>query len=170
MTARTFLWALWLLSVGLFGLMLWISFLHLMPDGTPILDAWIWPYDGAKVDAYLSALGMQGITKYLGPLQILDTGLPAVLGLALALTLLRLTHNGRVLPRALIMLFPLGFVAADFWENAQIARMLRHWPQPIPFEWAEFTHQLTMAKFVLLGLCAVLLLGLVLWNDAKGTR
>lgn len=141
---------------ALASLVLWVVMVRmatrqLMPGDLILPESRILGYGQAEIDRYLAGLEPTAVGTYLGPFQTLDTIFPALLGLTLALGLLRAGRYWRWPLRLLLLLAPIGYGVADYGENALIAELLRGWPEPAEPGVAWLASAFTQAKFVLLG-------------------
>lgn len=152
---------LWIASALVLAAMVAISVVHLMPQGMVILDSRVWGYDADAVRLYIDALGPLGITKYAGPLQTLDTIFPALFAITLAATVLWATRGCATLWRVLCLVPPALYGLSDYAENMFITGLLRGWQGVLDPEMVRWSSALTQVKFGMLGICAVLLLGVM---------
>ncbi|MDA7430023.1 hypothetical protein PGB28_16275 [Primorskyibacter aestuariivivens] len=158
-------WVIALLALGtaaLFAAMGAISWVHLMPDGALILDARWTGYTASDVATYFMALGPLGISKYAGPLHVLDTVFPAMLAITLAACVLRASRPWRQWTRLLLLVAPAGYAVIDYGENALVAELLRNWQGPLDPATVMLASRFTVTKYVLLGATVAIWLGLML--------
>lgn len=119
-------------------------------------DAWITGYDAPQVAAWLAAMGDAGRAIYLGPVSVLDTLFPPLLGLLLASVIWRLG-------RGWLAVVPFLYTATDLWENAVLRGMVRSNDAGL----AEHASSLTQGKYALLALALALLW--MVWRDHRRT-
>ena len=161
MIPRGLIAVLILACIALFAAMGMISWLHLMPGGEPILDARAGGYDAEAVARYFTALGPQGVAKYAGPLQALDTVFPALLVVTLALILLRTSRYWPHWSKLLFLLAPAGYGVMDYAENMLISDLLMGWQTPPDTATVDLASRFTVTKYVLLGATGLIWLGLM---------
>lgn len=147
------------LTAGVYAVLLFLGVVMMMPEaqGQLPFDPRIWGYDTEEARDYLAALSDFGRWLYLGPVRLLDSLFPPLLGLLMALLI---AVNGR----PLLSPVPFLYTAVDLWENARIAEMLR---RDAP-ELAPGASSLTQGKYALLAL-SVALLWLAWRSRRRGT-
>ena len=141
-------------TAATYALLLWTGLTRLVPEtgGLMPFDLRLFGYGVPEAEAYLAALTAEGRAALLGPIRLLDTAFPLLLGALLAVLIWR---NGRRWLAAV----PFGYAAVDLWENATISGIvMRNAP-----EMADTASNLTQGKYALL----VLSLALV-WMSWRG--
>lgn len=128
-------------TLASYVLLAWVGLVQLnaQAGGLIAFDARITGYNQADATAYLAELTDEGRAIILGPLRILDTIFPVLLGLLLALII---WVNGR----PYLAILPFGYTAVDLWENATVGRMIA---ENAP-EMADRASNLTQGKYALL--------------------
>ncbi len=139
------------------GVLIGIGITQLKPevDGLPPFDVRLMGYGPSEAQVFLDALTERGEAVIHGPLAIVDTVFPALMGLFLASLLWRFG------PRWLIA-FPVLFTAFDFQENAVIAKMVRTGDATL----ANTASNLTQFKFSLV-IVSVILILITYWRSRK---
>lgn len=120
------IWGLAGLSVVLFITLFAVTELYLKPGGLDPFDSRFTGYTPGQARAYLQALSEAGNTGvYLGLFRQMDSVFPVLLAATfLGAVWLNTSRLWWVL-RGLLMLFPLLYLWADLFENAQVAVMLK---------------------------------------------
>lgn len=147
MSFRTYIRALALLTGAVYGALIWTGVTAVMPEAGGLLpfDLRATGYTEAEAAAFLAALSADGRAAYLGPVAMLDTLFPPLLGLLLASLIWRWG-------RPLLAPVPFLYVAVDLWENAVVGRMLASNDAAL----AGSASNLTQAKFALLAMSLAL--------------
>jgi hypothetical protein len=154
MTARRLWQGLALFALALYGGIAWTWFAQLVPaaGGQTPFDGRLMGYTAAEGQAYLDALSWEGRQIYLNDMQLLDTLFPIALSATLIFPMWRLEPK---LLRILVIL-PLGYLAADLIENMHVRWILLY---DVPFpEMFAAASTATTAKFTLL-IASVIALG-----------
>ncbi len=81
-------------------------------------------YSFDEASAFLAALTPEGRALYLGAQHNLDMFYPAMMALVLLFPLVRFTQNWPAVARFLAVIILFGGAAADYVENALVAKML----------------------------------------------
>jgi hypothetical protein len=144
------------LTVLVYVLLLGVGIVWLRPasDGLLPPDTWITGYDALRLGGWLDAMGERGRAIYLGPIALLDTLFPPLLGLLLASVIWRLG-------RGFLAMVPFLYTATDLWENA----VLRGIVQSGDLGLADHASALTQGKYALLALALALLW--MVWRDYR---
>ncbi len=134
------------LTAALYGGLAWVWFAELVPaaGGLTPFDGRLSGYTAEEGDAFLQALTPTGREVYLGTVRSLDTLFPICLAATLAAPILYL---GKGVWRVLAFL-PLGYMAVDLMENAQVARLLQ--ADVTTAEMFDAASRLTVTKYALL--------------------
>lgn len=158
--------AAWLLAGTVYLVMiLWsLPTLSHLAGGAPMFDMMPGGYSFTEAQAVLAALGQEGWDFYLTTQQGLDTFFPPLLGLALALSFLRLFQGG-----VAGFLVILAFLVAglDLAENLAIAKMLHVGPEGLSAAMAATASWLTVAKS---GIATLAYLALLIGLGRAGWR
>ncbi len=156
MSFRRYIRLLMVATALSYALLLAVGALWLVPASGGQLppDAWITGYDAPQVAAWLVAMGEAGRKVYLGPVAVLDTLFPPLLGLLLASVIWRLG-------RGWLAVVPFLYTATDLWENSVLRGMVRSGDAAL----AEHASSLTQGKYALLALALALLW--MVWRDYR---
>lgn len=151
---RAISWLLPLATAAVYG---WLVIGHglalqAMVDGLQPPDLRIAGYDLADMRAWLAAMPPEGVARYLGPVRMLDTAFPVLMGLTL-LWWLRPLAGWLALAGAVAAV---GYVALDLAENAAVAGLLRAGPDGVDAAAVARASALTQAKFAAFALAAIL--------------
>lgn len=160
------LWAA--LAAALLAAMGFLAATVLGPEagGRPAFDIRVTGYGADTARAYLGALSDRGRALYLREMRVLDTLFPAALYLAWRDAVWQAQGPATPWPVRAVALAPgLIYLLADLWENAAIAEMLRAGPQALEASAVARASALTVAKWALLAVMAVLLAAL--WTTRK---
>lgn len=120
----------------------------------PMFDIRALGYGPTEAEAYLAVLTDEGRRLIAGPIRILDTLFPPMLGLLLALSI---WANGR----PFLAPVPLGYTAVDLWENATVGAMIHSGDTAL----ATTASNLTQGKYALLLLSLAILW--MAWREAR---
>lgn len=123
------LWSLFAATLAVFASLLYLSLFRLMAGGGMPFDDRVAGYSVNSARGYLEALSPDQTALYLGPFQTLDTALPILLALTLALFI---WHHAQGVSRPLRLLAaitPCVYLLLDLRENAFIAVLLENGPQ-----------------------------------------
>ena len=147
MSFRTYIRALALLTGAVYAALIWTGATAVIPEA-----GGMWPFDlratgytPSEATAFLAALSADGRAAYLGPVAMLDTLFPPLLGLLLASLIWRWG-------RPLLAPVPFLYVAVDLWENAVVGRILASNDATL----AGSASNLTQAKYALLAMSLAL--------------
>jgi hypothetical protein len=152
--ARAVSWGLPLLTLAVY---LWLVIGYGLPlqdlaGGLLPFDLRPLGYDALDARAYLMALPPQGVALYLGPVARLDTAFPILMGLTLLWWMRPLTD----LSGMVAALSALAYVALDLAENGATAALMQAGPFGMDARMVTAASALTQAKFLALGLAAIL--------------
>ncbi len=128
------------------------------------------PYGYTHTEAvnFLAALTPDGLALYLGPQAWLDRAYPALLGLFLAWSFLRLGPG--TLLRVVLVVAALAGAGFDYLENMRVHAMLLAGPQGTTETMAQAASLATVLKSGLVTFCLTALLLLVLWRGWRRLR
>ena len=153
MRRRTILIMLWAASLLWFAALAGFVELRLAPEGaTPLPDISLTGHSAEALAAWMAGMSETGRALVLGPYRLMDTVLPLLLALTLAVT------GGR--RHWWLGAMGLGYAAFDLAENAAIAAMLRAAPAGPGPDQVALASTLTIAKWAMV--LPALLLGLFL--------
>jgi hypothetical protein len=133
--------------------------------GLPPFDLRPLGYSETEARAFLAALTAEGRDLYTRVQHRLDLAFPALLGLTLLMSFQRLVRPGALLVALALLAF--AQMAADYAENALVARMLGRPVAEVPAEMIARASSATLAKsgLVALALAALLAaLAMRLWR------
>jgi len=125
-------------------------------------------YSHAEAVAFLSALDPQGLALYLGPQKWLDLAFPALLGLFLAWSFVRLGPG--ILPRSVLVISAIAAAGFDYLENIRVRAMLLAGPDATTEAMSWAASLATLAKSGLVAFCLTVLLLLVVWRSWRWLR
>lgn len=132
---------------------LWYAELISVTGGALPFDGRHFGYSVDEARAYLDVLPQTAREAYLGSIRTLDTVFPISLCCLLAAPIFVM---GSGLWR-LLMILPLAYLGVDFWENAQVATLLR---ADVPSDdMIRLASRLTVTKFALIALSVIALAG-----------
>jgi len=117
---------------------------------------------------FLAALNAQGLALYLGPQKWLDLAYPALLGVFLAWSFVRLGPG--ILPRTLLVVFAVAATGFDYLENFRVRAMLLAGAEGTTEAVSWAASLATLAKSGLVTFCLTALLLLVLWRGWRWLR
>ena len=152
MSARGALLALALATAAVHAALVWVGVVRAMREagGLRPFDLRSLGYDHAAAEAYLAALTESGRALFLGPVAVLDTAYPVLLGALLAGLLWRLG-------RPWLAPLPFLYTAADLWENARVRAMIAAGPEGVTPEMVAGASAVTQGKYALLVMALALL-------------
>jgi hypothetical protein len=141
----------------------------LEPDGLKNFDSRFFGYSPQEARTYLAALELvpQARDTYLGMFRWLDTVFPVLLTISLAGAVWLNTSQMSALRRMLILCAPGGYLLMDLLENAEVARMVQA-GSSVADDVVMRASGFTTAKWVLLMVSLVLMIGLALRARRKG--
>lgn len=147
----------WLLPLATAGVYAWLVLgpgmaLQAMAGGLPPFDLRLGGYDLAAARAYLAVLPPDGVALYLGPIAVLDTLFPMLMGL----TFLWWMRPPTTPFGAVAACAALAYVALDLLENRAVADLLRAGAMGVDALGVQAASTLTQAKFAAFALAAVL--------------
>lgn len=148
-------------TLGLFGVLVYLSYGQLMAGGQTVFDDQIAGYSVEQARPYLAALSEAQRQTYLGLFRWLDTGLPLFLALSLGLFIWREAGRVGAPLRSLMAASPLVYMVLDLIENALVADLLRAGPEVADAAIRQAS-MVTVAKFATLG--AAVLVALAAWR------
>lgn len=125
-------------------------------------------YSHAEAVEFLAALDARGLALYLGPQKWLDLAFPALLGLFLAWSFVRLGPG--VFPRAILVVAAIAAAGFDYLENIRVRAMLLAGPEATSEAMAWAASVATLVKSGLVAFCLSALLALVLWRGWRWLR
>ena len=125
-------------------------------------------YSHAEALEFLAALNPQGLALYLGPQKWLDLAFPALLGIFLAWSFVRLGPG--IAPRAFLVVAALSVTAFDYLENIRVRAMLLAGPDATTEAMSWAASLATLVKSGLVTFCLIALLALVLWRGWRWLR
>lgn len=153
-------WALTIAAAINYAVLIWVG-MGAMRGQKP-LDLYYFGYSYDDVMALLMRLDFESALYVAGTVRMIDTSFPILLGLALA-GWIWIGAHGRSAVWRLAVLVPLAYTAVDLYENQLIAQILTGMlPSPELVEWASLV---TMVKFGLVGLSAIVLFGAASGGD-----
>ena len=119
-------WLLVAVTLSLYATMIFWSlpFISQAADGLRPFDMRPMGYSFGEAHEFLSALSGDGVRFYQSTQHRLDTAYPALLALILIIPLRWFTAAWPVLARVPLIALPLIGAAADYLENATVAKML----------------------------------------------
>lgn len=139
-------------------------------EGMPLLDT-LFGFRPDQAHYLLSSYGEAGRQGYITTLAVVDSLYPFVYGGLMALSMswiLKMTgFQGTPLQK--LNLLPVTAMLFDFLENAGILSLLTQFPQKIPFL-AGFTSIMGMAKWVLVILSILIIIGMAFWGLIRFVR
>ncbi|GAA6163382.1 hypothetical protein NBRC116590_10860 [Pelagimonas sp. KU-00592-HH] len=161
MTAYARVFALLSVATGaVYVISIWLGAQHLVVGSEKL-----WPFDQRPLgygffDAktYLMLLKEEGSAFYLGPMRLLDTAFPILLGFWMGMLWWGLTTRIHPWSRVIMLIAPAAFTMMDLCENALIAEMVRLGPEGIDRDLVVLASSYTVSKYVTL-LVAILVLG-----------
>lgn len=132
-----------LLTAILYSGLAWLWHAKLIPGsgGHQPFDARFFGYTAAEGQAYLAALTDEARTVYLTDVRLLDSISPFALTALLGVLILRYTRGFW----RLLVILPLGYLAADLLENARVAQLLLQ--DVVTPQMIEAASQATVAKY-----------------------
>lgn len=143
------------------------SYVSLVSGGAAILDL-NFGNNTAHINHTLTALGEAGRSAYLHVFLPIDTCYAAIYAVFYACTLVfflrRLPLRRKLSWARWIVVLPVVAAACDWWENIAFAFMLSQFPALVHPALAASTTVATMAKFVLVYLSLLLVLGLAIYH------
>jgi len=147
-------WGLPLITALVYGWLVLVHGLQLeaLAGGLKPFDLSPLGYDLAAARTYLSALPPEGVALYLGPIRMLDTIFPVLMGLTLLWWMRPLAGLVGIIGAVAAV----AYVALDLAENAAVAVMLRAGPEGVVAGDVTLASTLTQAKFAAFVLAAAL--------------
>lgn len=151
---RAIAWGLPLATLAVYG---WLVLgygleLQRLAGGLPPFDLRLGGYDLDAALRYLAALPPEGVALYLGPIAVLDTVFPVLMGLTLVWWMRPLTT-----PFGLVcVLAALAYVALDLLENRATGALVAGGTFGLTPDAVRAASLLTQGKFMALGLACVL--------------
>ena len=157
--------------LGMAAMLQAASYVSLVSGGAAILDL-NFGNSAAHINHTLAALGEAGRSAYLHIFLPIDTCYAVIYAVFYACTLAffvrRLSLRRWKLSWARwIVVLPVVAAVCDWWENIAFAFMLSQFPALVHPALAASTTVATMAKFVLVYLSLLLVLGLVVYHMAR---
>lgn len=125
-------------------------------------------YSHAAAVEFLIALDPRGLALYLGPQKWLDLAYPALLGVFLAWSFVRLGPG--ILPRSILVIAAIAAAGFDYLENIRVRAMLLAGPEATTEAMAWAASLATLAKSGLVAFCLTALLALMLWRGWRWLR
>lgn len=171
MRAGRFLyWLIFVAGAAVYAAMLLWTLPQIMDaaGGLTPFDMRPFGYSHEEALTFLQSISSEGMALYLGPQRWLDTGYPALLGIFLAWSFVRLGPG--TLPRAMLVVAALAATAFDYLENIRVHAMLIAGPDgtTVAMSWAASLA--TVIKSGLVSFCLTALLLLILWRGWQRLR
>ncbi len=169
--ARSFA-ALSVITLGVYAVLVTLGLRNLVVGDPPMqpFDLRLLGYSYFEATFYLEHLSARAVALYAGPLRVLDTVFPALMGLWLGWALWGLTRNVHAWSRVILMVVPGGYVIMDLAENALISEMLHHGAGAISGELVALASSYTVTKFLTLFVAFALLSVMIVFNVGKKRR
>ncbi|MCX7558967.1 hypothetical protein OS190_05255 [Sulfitobacter sp. F26204] len=123
------LWCLAATSLVVFAVLAYLSVFRLVAEGQMIFDSRMAGYSVEAGRMYLQALTSEQTVLYLGPFRVLDTVLPILLALTMALFTWHHAAGVSVPLRLMAALSPCVYLLLDLRENVFVALLLETGPQ-----------------------------------------
>lgn len=167
---RILYWLIFAAGAGVYATMLlWtLPSIQEAAGGLMPFDMRPFGYTHAEALDFLNALRPVGLALYLGPQKWLDIAYPALLGLFMAWSFLRLGPG--TLPRVFLVVAALAETAFDYLENIRVRAMLLAGPDGTTEAMSGAASLATLVKSGLVTFCLSALLLLVLWHGWRWLR
>ncbi|MEP2532014.1 hypothetical protein [Shimia sp.] len=138
-------------------IVLGIRYLIVGDAGLMPFDLRFFGYTYFEATAYLAALPEASARFYTGPMRVIDTVFPALLGLWLGWALWGATRKIHAWSRVILMIVPASFILMDLAENALVGEMVDLGPTRIDDKLVALASSYTISKYVVLVVAFALL-------------
>lgn len=157
-------WLVFLAGAGVYAAMLLWTLPAIREAAGGLMPFDLRPFGYTHTEAldFLGALNAEGLALYLGPQAWLDTAYPALLGLFMAWSFIRLGPG--TLPRVLLVVAAVTETGFDYLENTRVRAMLLAGPEGTTEAMAQAASLATVLKSGLVTVCLAVLLLLALWR------
>jgi hypothetical protein len=164
-TAYARVFALLSVATGaVYVILVWLGTQHLVVGSEKL-----WPFDLRMLgygffDAktYLMLLGQEAADFYMGPMRMLDTAFPVMLGFWMGMLWWGLTERIHPWSRVIMLIAPAAYTLMDLCENALVGEMVRLGPEGIDRDLVALASSYTVSKTVTLMVALLALAGVAL--------